>query len=54
MAEEPTLRECPECSELVKPRESEAAMCCSQGHHFCSEATKRSTFRDDTKKSLHK
>ncbi|CAK8993225.1 cGMP-dependent protein kinase [Durusdinium trenchii] len=47
MEEDPTLRECPECQELVKPTlafaedlESEVgnidpAMCCSQGHQFC-------------------
>ena len=44
MAEEPTLRECPECFELVKPSmkegSPEASMCCSQGHHFCAETDK--------------
>lgn len=45
MEEDPTLRECPECLELVKPQLQqdveaevlaiEAAMRCSQGHRFC-------------------
>jgi len=47
MEEDPTLRECPECQELVKPAmlpcedlEAEvlgiqSAMSCSQGHQFC-------------------